>query len=240
MIWIQKGDAPESLKLYKKAENAHYGGCDKDDIRDYLLREQGHLCAYCMQRIYKETMKIEHWYPESRMSDHECLDYSRMFACCPGHKKPDNDSTLHKKKYSSKNDTCDTHKGNSIIAINPSKMEHIQKIKYKSSTGEIYADDEERTVFFQSETGHNYEDITTFQHDIDKTLNLNEDDYHYLKQNRKAALDAVIIYLTSKQSWGANDLQKLIRKYEQPDSEGKKEPYAGIILWYLKKKVKQK
>lgn len=81
MILIRKGDAPDSLIQYRKAANAYFDGCNKDDIRDKLLKEQGHLCAYCMCRIYKDTMKIEHWYPENRLTDQECLDYSNMLGC---------------------------------------------------------------------------------------------------------------------------------------------------------------
>lgn len=56
MILIQKGEAPNSLIQYRKATNAYFDGCNKDDIRDRLLEEQGHLCAYCMCRIFKDTM----------------------------------------------------------------------------------------------------------------------------------------------------------------------------------------
>lgn len=54
MIYIQKGKEPASLTAYKKQAHAYYDGCNKDDIRENLLREQGYLCAYCMRRIEKE------------------------------------------------------------------------------------------------------------------------------------------------------------------------------------------
>ena len=57
MIYIQKGKEPASLTAYKKQAHAYYDGCNKDDIRENLLREQGYLCAYCMRRIEKEKMK---------------------------------------------------------------------------------------------------------------------------------------------------------------------------------------
>ena len=61
MIYIQKGKEPASLTAYKKQAHAYYDGCNKDDIRENLLREQGYLCAYCMRRIEKEKMKIQIW-----------------------------------------------------------------------------------------------------------------------------------------------------------------------------------
>lgn len=62
MIYIKKGAEPKSLKEYRSQPNATYEDFrDKDDIREALLKEQGCLCAYCMGRISKDKMKIEHW-----------------------------------------------------------------------------------------------------------------------------------------------------------------------------------
>lgn len=230
MILIQKGDAPDSLIQYRKAANAYYGGCNKADIRDRLLEEQGHLCAYCMRRIYKDTMKIEHWYPEDRLTDRECLDYSNMLGCCPGHNEGD----------SGRNDTCDTHKGNTIIAIDPRNPDHISRIRYSSKNGRISADDDSISVRHYGEKGILYEDKTTLQKDIDETLNLNEDS-HYLMQNRKEVLDEVKRFLSKKKregNWTAKDIKKMIQNYEQIDADGRKKPYAGIVVWYLKKHLK--
>lgn len=230
MILIQKGEAPNSLIQYRKATNAYFDGCNKDDIRDRLLEEQGHLCAYCMCRIFKDTMKIEHWYPENRLTDRECLDYSNMLGCCPGHNDGD----------SGRNDICDTHKGNSIIAIDPRNPDHIARIKYSSKNGRISSDDAPILVKYYGEKGILYEDETTLQKDIDKTLNLNEN-AHYLMQNRKAVLDEVKCFLSKKKregSWTAKDIKNMIQEYEQPDANGRKKSYAGIVLWYLKKHLK--
>lgn len=176
-------------------------------------------------------MKIEHWYPENRMTDKECLDFSNMFGCCPGHNPGE----------SGKQDTCDTHKGNTVIAINPRNPAHIARIKYRSRNGEIYSDTEKEIVAFESENGNSFEDVTTFQNDINKTLNLNEDS-HYLRQNRKAVLDAVKLVINKKckdKGWSAKDIQKIKLEYEQADENGYRRPYAGIVLWYLEKKLKQ-
>ena len=62
MLLIKKGQEPNSLTEYKKEPNACYEDFrDKDDIRDALLRDQGYLCAYCVKRIDKSNMKIEHY-----------------------------------------------------------------------------------------------------------------------------------------------------------------------------------
>lgn len=82
MIYIQKGNEPASLTEYKKQQYAYFDGCNKEDIREKLLEEQGDLCAYCMRRIDKDHMKIEHWYPEDKLSEHERLDYRNMLGVC--------------------------------------------------------------------------------------------------------------------------------------------------------------
>jgi hypothetical protein len=63
---IAKRAEPAELVRYRAVPGAVYDGGDftlvKDAIRRALLAEQGHLCAYCMQRISAETMKVEHWH----------------------------------------------------------------------------------------------------------------------------------------------------------------------------------
>ena len=114
MIYIKKGNEPDSLTKYRKKKFAYYDGYkDKDDIRKNLLEEQGYLCAYCMRRIDKKRMKIEHWYPEEHLTDIECLNYQNMLGVCLGH--------INGTKGS--DDTCDTHKAvnlsKSILWTNP-------------------------------------------------------------------------------------------------------------------------
>ena len=210
MILIKKGTPPDSLVAYRQEFNAYFDGCNKNDIRDKLLEEQGHLCAYCMQRIDKETMKIEHWYPEERLTDKECLDYNNMLGCCPGHIVG----------TSGKSDTCDAKKGNQLISIDPRRVEHIDQIEYSSKDGRIHSDNE------------------VLQEDIDKVLNLNGP--HYLKVNRKAALDGVRTVLSQKAkdgNWKVNVLKKMLQEYENADASGQKREYAGIVIWYLRKKL---
>ena len=213
MLYIKKGKEPESLMKYRKEKFAYYDGYPyKDDIREKLLEEQGHLCAYCMQRIDKEHMKIEHWYPEDKLTDVERLDYQNMLGVCIGHI----DGTKEK------DDICDTHKKNEIITVNPQDKITVNQIKYKTATGEIYSDNPE------------------ILEDLDRTLNLNCDK-HLLKENRKAVLTSMIKELGKLQQkgiWSKKVLETMKSQYENTDLNGKKKEYAGIVLWYLEKKLK--
>ena len=212
MLYIQKTKEPESLTRYRKQKFAYYDGYpEKDDVRNQLLDEQGFLCAYCMRRIDKENMKIEHWYPEDRLTESEQLDYSNMLGVCRGH--------IDGTKGS--DDTCDTHKGNALICVNPTCKATLDKIKYRSSTGEIYSDDQ------------------NIQKDLNETLNLNSAK-HLLKLNRKATLDSAIEEMSRLQNqgnWSRSFMESMLAKYQGKNSEGKKKEYAGIIVWYLQNKL---
>lgn len=210
MLYIKKGNEPSSLTEYRKKTFVSYNECDKkDDIRESLLKEQGCLCAYCMRKITKQKMKIEHWYPEDKLSESERLNYKNMLGVCMGH--------IEGQKGS--DDTCDTHKKNSVIKINPTDPKMIAKIKYKSRSGEIYSDDEE------------------IQRDLDVILNLNSKG-HQLQQNRKAKLDSVINELSRRYpngSWNKEKLRKFYSAYSKPNKDGMKPEYLGIVEWWISK-----
>ena len=210
MLLIHKGNEPPSLTTYRKSSHAYYDGCKKDDIRANLVKEQGYLCAYCMRRISGgiTDTRIEHWKPRSSLlTELEKLDYSNMLAVCRGHKEGMPGTT----------DTCDAKKGEDIITLDPRRPDHIAAIGYKKGTGEIISANQK----------HNQE--------INENLNLNCAQ-HLLAINRKATLQQFTKTLRKKQSLTSLKIQKLIEFYDNPDSNGRKKEYAGIILWYLKKR----
>ena len=54
MIEIKKGREPKELVEYRQSPEASYENMDsnlKTIVLNQLMREQGHLCAYCMRRI---------------------------------------------------------------------------------------------------------------------------------------------------------------------------------------------
>lgn len=213
MIYIKKGNEPLSLTKYKKEPFAYFDGCNKDDIRDKLLQEQGAICAYCMRRIDKKHMKIEHWYPEDRLSEQEKLDYKNMLGVCLGH--------IDGQK--GKEDTCDAQKANQLITVDPRERKTLNEIQYRSKSGEIYSDNPK------------------IQEDLTQILNLNSKG-HRLRENRKAKLDSVILELERKwpkNIWSKEKLKAFMEEYSKLDSEGRKKEYIGIVNWYLNKKIKR-
>ena len=168
------------------------------------------MCAYCMRRIDENHMKIEHWYPEDRLTESQKMDYKNMFGVCEGH------IDGQKGKW----DTCDTHKGNQILTINPQNIQQIREIKYRTKSGEIYSDN------------------PAINKDLNETLNLNSEG-HLLKQNRKAVLDSVIVALgheKQKGNWNYKMLQTMKQKYSRVIQKERNESMQGLFsgIWIKK------
>ena len=135
MVYIKKRSEPQNLTYYRlSTPNADYDGMGtdiKDDIRANMLQEQGSLCAYCMGRVTKENITIEHWIPQgdNRALD---LDYRNMLGVCPG--------VLLEQK------TCGNLRGKKALTINPLSESTISTIYYswdgsiKSSESDINND----------------------------------------------------------------------------------------------------
>lgn len=215
MIPIHKGTEPKSLREYRENKNndvncSYKNFRDKDKVRETLVREQGYLCAYCMQEITsdEQEMKIEHWHSQSKHSD-EQLDYQNMLACCKG-----GEGNIFEQQY------CDTAKGNQSLKYNPSYLQHhiLLQIKYKFKDGEIYSEDKD------------------FNPQLNDVLNLN---LAMLKNNRKTVIDSIMTLLAQQNGTvSAKFIQSLLERYTQKSADGKFPPYCGIVRYYLEKKLK--
>lgn len=128
MLYIKKGAPPQYFTDFTLHNpNLHFDDMPSDlkhSLREALLHEQGHLCAYCMSRIDSDNTKIEHYIP--RHSDNE-LDYKNLLAVCRG-----NEGQPRRHQH------CDTRKGNSTLHIDPQQAQHIAQLSYKSD-GTIFS-----------------------------------------------------------------------------------------------------
>jgi len=79
----------------------------KERLQAALLREQGGLCCYCMRRVSRESMKVEHYLCQERHPE-RALDHDNLFAACPGGEGSPRE-----------HQTCDTRKGNAALTIHP-------------------------------------------------------------------------------------------------------------------------
>ncbi len=165
MKYIQKEKAPLSLRTYRETTpNASYNGfSDKKVIREALLKEQGHICAYCMRRIsldlnnyHKPKIEIEHYLSQDNFPN-KTLNYQNMLGVCNGNLS----GISH----------CDKSKDNkSLKTLNPLKFKTSEQLINYKLNGEIVSKSNNSDV----------------EEDINIILNLNNEQ---LIQYRKDALD---------------------------------------------------
>lgn len=215
MIYIKKTGAPRLFQDVKRK----YKYYSKDipetkPMREYLIKEQGYLCAYCMRRIELSNSSIEHYIPQS-VDKEKSLNYHNLLAVCCGN--------LGKDEKSKTILTCDKNKDddrnkNKQITINPTNESHMRAISYKRSTGEILSSNDKHKM------------------NLDVILNLN---HEYLKFNRKKALKIFKDRLDKKHpnmNW-SNDKDKIEALLSELKSSGIKDEYVGIIIWYFEKRI---
>jgi uncharacterized protein (TIGR02646 family) len=71
--------------------------------------------------------------------------------------------------------------------------------------------------------------------EMTRLLNLN---HKRIKLNRKNALSGVIAGFKTT-GWSRASVNAQLRKWSNLNSEGKHEPYCGIVIWYLQKNLNQ-
>ena len=188
----------------------------KEIIRLSLLKEQGYLCAYCMQRISNDSLKtgIEHWksreLSKSENNLIETLDYNNFLAVCSG--------DLYGEKH------CDTSRGNSkgnpVLTIRPTDKRLVDQISYLKN-GKI-----------ASANPNINRDLNSVQH-----LNLN---LLLLRDNRKRALEdmqKVFKIRCKAKTFESNELikKKIVLESLKKSKEGYFEPYSGILEFFYQK-----
>ena len=107
-----------------------------------------------------------------------------------------------------------------LSELDPRLETHIATIGYQKGTGFIFSENE------------------VIDADLNERLNLNCTKQS-LPENRRAVLKRVIREMSERQktgNWKNADIAKMIRIYSEADETGRKKEYAGIVLWYLKRK----
>lgn len=222
MIHIHKGTEPSELTDAKRRGLKDYEGLKAEPevrmaIKQHLLSEQGYICAYCMQRISIDNMGIEHYipqHPEDQEYDPAAtIDYSNMLAVCRG-----NEQNAGCKE----NLTCDKHRGNTPLTVNPCSPPTLAQIHYLNDAT-IYSDD------------------PVVDYDLNTVLNLNCTAAR-LPANRQSALNALkqkIAADLKNKPMSQAVCQKYLDHYHSRNTSGELVPYVGILIHYLEKKMRQ-
>jgi uncharacterized protein (TIGR02646 family) len=222
MLNIAKYAPPQSLVKYAIPPGAVYDGPNftpvKDELRVALVKEQHGLCAYCMCRIEAAAskMKVEHW----KCQDHNPelqLHYGNLLGVCKGHEGA-----------APKDQTCDTRKGNDDLKYNPSNPLHdvFSKLRYDLKDGALHSTEADFDLQVSDEDEHG--------NDRGKSvLNLN---LPLLKRNRLEVIKGVQAALAmGGLHRGKAEIEKRIQKLE---SQSVWPEYAGLIFYYLQKRLK--
>ena len=222
MIVVKRGKEPNSLlKFRKENPDADYEDLESDvlkDIRKQMWEEQRGLCAYCMKKIdVPEVVRIEHCRPRHPRDEQEhdkkaTLDFKWMLGVCYGN------SLVRGVKQEEK--TCDAHRKNAELTVNPFDELSVRKIKYKAD-GSIYSDDKD------------------INKDVTETLNLNCQALS-LPQTREKVLMAEKNRIMRKCKGKSQDafMRELERTYTSLVRERNLTPYCGIIISWLESKLK--
>lgn len=225
MKQITKNQEPRSL-VQHRAQRGSFENLPfdtKEELRNYLLSEQGHVCCYCMKRIPQSLNpeEIEKNFPRSKIEHVKCqtknpndvLSYKNLLLACNG-----NHGSLKKIQ------TCDTCKGESDLSFNPaSKERNIENfIKYKSN-GEIFSDD------------------ATINTELNKVLNLNTKDLKDIREIFYKNIQEKIIREGKKRD--GKDIQKRFYESEKQNLltmlSGKFTPFYMIGIYLINKRLRR-
>ena len=208
---ITKGNEPPSLAQHRQTPFSDYDNFPhKNVLRQALVAEQRDLCCYCMRRINPspEVMKIEHWKCQAKHPT-EQLSYRNLLAACMGGEG-----------QPSKNQHCDTRKGNRALRWNPAEPSH-----------QI----ESRILYELDGSIHGNEAL--FDHQLNDVLNLN---LSFLKQERKSVLNGLLGWwaLEKARLKGPVPRRRLIRMRDKCIAgSGQLGPYCQVTVWWLDQKI---
>ncbi|SEW45997.1 TIGR02646 family protein [Chitinophaga sp. YR573] len=218
---------PTSLLQHRAKKHSNFDNIPletKEELRQSLLSEQGHICCYCMKRIPEKVekegrvsydMKVEHFLCQDTHSELQ-LTYSNLHGACTGNEgKP------------KKLQTCDTKKANFELTVNPTSSRPNYEALFKyNPEGEI------SSINDNSEIDRQLNDI----------LNLN---MQTLKDGRSEIYIEVQEKVRAESKRFKNDKAGFIRQLEQERNkwlnrvDNKYRPYCMVAVYYLGKKIRQ-
>ena len=221
MIYIKKGKEPKSLVEHRCTPGADFDGLDKTELREYLLKEQGYLCAYCMKRIENDShTTIEHWYPLSKDKE-GALDYYNMLGVCQG------GSDIRLLQGEKKMLCCDANKGDKEIKLNPFNKEHMSQIKYTKG-GMIYTGNTE----FDTEMN----EVLKLNGLLNRDGTLKCDTTTCLIKGRRDAYEKYCTIVETLDKRGRLTATVVKKKIDEILLEEKRQEFAGVLIYFLLKK----
>lgn len=199
---------PREVVEKRTTPGSTFDDLPKAPLRAALLKEQGFICAYCMQRVKDDagSTKIEHWSPRNK--DNE-KDYMNLLAVCKGNEgKPP--AEQH----------CDTLKGRQSMVVSPLKAICEQLVKFDPG-GNIYSEDANIEAELKTILGLNRQNL------VDERAKLLDRVKEAIQKTAKTNPDAKI-----KKS----DLTAMLQDWQALKS-GEYAPFCQVAIAYIHKKI---
>ncbi|PYP82844.1 MAG: TIGR02646 family protein [Candidatus Angelobacter sp. Gp1-AA117] len=205
---IVKGQEPGSLTQYRQQPNSSYEDYqDKETLRQFLVAEQKGLCCYCLSRIRPNIPPMK---IEHWHSQKGYPEEQLVYANMLG-------ACLGNEGQPYKLQHCDTRKGDADLSRNPSNPQH-------------YVDD---LIHFEGDGTISSQDIS-FDNELNKVLNLN---VSYLKNQRKAVLDAFKATLSKRGELRRTTLERWLREWNGSPQTAELRPYCQVVVYWLRKRL---
>ena len=219
MLPIKKGPAPQELinatRRIEGTPNAtlswrNITSPEREATLQALLDEQGHLCAYCTDKIKMDNAHVEHIIPQSEAAgadDPHSVDYGNLLAVCDGF------------AGCAGGQTCDRSRGDTPLTVNPLKPETLESIRYLRD-GRILSDD------------------SAVNQDLDRTLNLNQP-LLVRNRGAVLGVLFEKLERTSARG-GNRRVVSFCRSYvdEHLKNPQARNPYDGAIIYFMKKRLR--
>ena len=175
------------------------------ELKQYLIREQGFLCAYTGREILGESSHVEHLKPQSLCTGHEDVDYRNIVACFPGN-------------------GGDTSHGYGA----PVKGDWWEEDLFVSPLAE---DCERRFVFsWSGKISPNPKD----HHGAQETIKVLKLDHENLVHLRRKAIHGFFGFDNTK-PLSKRDARRLLATMDRPNAEGKLTPFCFVLKPLLAK-----
>jgi uncharacterized protein (TIGR02646 family) len=202
---IIKAAEPNSLTQHRAQAHSDYENYpEKDELRTALVGEQKGLCCYCTGRIRAEPTAMK-------------IEHWQSQANYPQHQLAYGNllgACLGGQGQAAPDQHCDTRKANHDLQWNPATATHMIETRLRYLVdGAVESTD------------------ATFDTQLREVLGLN---LAYLKNNRKAVLDIVLIWWRTT----PNARQRIQAQIEKrTNNVAEYQPFSPVAVWFLRQKL---
>ncbi len=222
MIQINKGKEPAAWTA-KCATPGFTKYEPLQELRNALIAEQFGLCAFCMRRIpVKDKWRSKEAIVKGTGPDKLEKETSKIAHLLSRTLQPE-----FQLKYWN------------MVAACPGMIDgvpHCDKSQESNNvTLPLFKQTLQASISYGTRDGEIKCSNPSWEKEIKEILNLN---HKMLKKSRSEAIEAIRRHVNTGK-WKPSQLGAILEEWENPDKNGRLKPYCGVVIWYLKKKLRQ-